>query len=169
MDDCIHLVPGVSCNVCVWDPEAEKWVVKIAPPKKPKPRKSRQKPKRKADRDPAVVQLMQYVSGMRCTECKTLRTGNAKQCDHERMEIAEKHISEIEAWMANNPEVKGKLVETAAGSAIARVTLRAGLRSAPSPIEGMSLGGLIGTAVRCGNGRAMEWRDSRPSGDPLPV
>lgn len=162
MELCIHELDPVGCATC-------KHGVLPTFPKK-KQRKSRQKPSRKAPVSLMEKYLQEYLSGTRCMVCFQPRTGEAMQCDHERMEIAQAQLDEIEEFVANNPDTKrSKLVQTASAAAISRVTLRAGLRSAASPIDGLSIGGLIGAASRASNGRAMEWRDQRPSGDPLPV
>lgn len=160
MEECVHLLIPESCATC-------KHGVEPTFPKK-KVRKKRQKPRRKASYDLAEQYTIEIMTGHRCGYCFTLRVGSAMQCAHEREEVAEMHIAAIEEFVAANPDVKGKLVQTASAAALSRVTLRAGLRNAPSDIEGLSLGGLLGLGSRVGFGRAMEWRDQRPSGDPLP-
>lgn len=161
MEECIHGLFTVSCAPCLRGPLPDK-VVKE--PKKKKPRR-----KRAIVRDAAEIELIELLSGVRCGVCMGLRTGAAFQCDHERAEIAAGNIAEIEAWHSANPDVKGKLNQTAASAAISRVTLRAGLRNQPSPITGLSMGSLIGLAARVERGRAMEWSPGIKPGDELPV
>ncbi len=135
---------------------------------KPKKQAKAQRPVMNAD--PEMVLLMEYLSGARCQVCDGLRSGPANHCWHVRAEIVQENISVIEDWAADHPDIKGKMTQTSAAGATSRVILRGGLRNAPSEIEGMSIGGLIGLASRAGYGRAMEWSNSRPKpGDELPV
>ena len=161
MELCDHWLDPQTCAPCLHGPLPDKVVKEKV--SKPKPKLPVVKP------DLAEKFLQEYLAGVRCIKCDGLRTGAAFQGACERAEIAAINIAEIGAWAEAHPDKKGKLTQTAAASAIKRVTLRAGLSNAPSPIEGMSMGALIGTSNRVGNGRAMEWKDGRRSGDELPV
>lgn len=140
-----------------------------APPKVAKPKKVKPKPKVVAPVDPEERRTLEFAEGRRCMLCSGLRVGAAMQCECERAAIVARNIEEVSAWAEANSGGKGKLVQTAAAGAIGRITLRGGLRNAPSSIEGLSQGGLVSLASRTVEGRSMEWSRDQRSGDPLPV
>lgn len=160
-EECTHFLvpePGVLCDLCINGRE-------IVLPKHEKQAKPKTKTIMK--QDPSEKLVMEYLNGQRCYECRQLRTGPEQQCRCEKARILEARICEIEDFAERYPHLK--VVQQAAASATRRAALRAGVRHLPSDIDGLMIGSVFGLARRVSEGRAMEWKHYRPSGDELPV
>lgn len=135
--------------------------------KEPKPAKAKSTLKA----DPIDQYLEEFLSGMRCMACSTLRDHNGR-CDCARKRAfarQSEEIAEFEREHGDPDDKRSKTLYGAAASARKRSALQAGLRDTPSGVGTLPTATAVNLFARVNTGNSLEWARFQPSGDELPL
>jgi hypothetical protein len=168
-ETCVHVegCPVAACPICRMTPAEileERPPAKVAaPPKAPKPH---------LPVDPIDQFTAEFLDGMRCLACCTLRDAHGL-CDCAREAVFTDKALQIAVWenTHGDPEDKRKMViHGASASGRKRAALQAGYRETPSGVGTLPRAQAVNLFARISQGTSLDWRNNnRPSGDELPL